>query len=393
MVNGAATTVGPIGFNQVGALDFSPDGTLFGVGFNGSDSILITINPATGAGTLIGSLGETQFTEDIAFRPSDGTLFAYIAGDIYTVNTSTGAATFVGATGGFPDGNGLAFSGTTLYLANDGGGGQGTLWTINQSTGAETALVSLTYDPAFVGSDPRVNGMKFDPATGTLWASVVTGGGKSGTAANYVGTINITTGAVSFVGTTVSGLDAVALKGSANSAFFTTYYSGNVAAAPDAALRIINDGSANPLWASIYVFDDSEELTQCCSCKITSDGLLSESVRLNLTANPIRGVVNTRGVIKVISSQTEDDVNTGFAPNTAVAGLRVWMTHIQGTNVTLSPGNPVVPVVVSPYFVTETPAADSHLSAGEKLLLENLCMFDAMLSGKPCTCQPEDYDF
>jgi hypothetical protein len=299
----------------------------------------------------------------------------------------------VGSTGApFFAGYGLAFSGGTLYLANSGGGGQGTLWTINQSTGAETALVSLHFDAAFVGSSPRVNGMKFDPATGTLWASVVTGGGE--TALNYLGTINITTGRVSFVGSTVSGLDAVAIKGSANS-YSTTYYSGNVANAPDAALRIVNDGDSpsNPLWASIYVFDDSEELTECCSCKITSDGLLSESVRLNLTANPIRGVVNTRGVIKVISSQTEDDVNTGFAPNTAVAGLRVWMTHIQGTKVTLSPGNPVVPVVVSPYFVTETPAADSHLSAGEKLLLENLCMFDAMLSGKPCTCQPEDYDF
>lgn len=80
MANGAATPVGPIGFDNVGALDFAPNGTLFGVGYNGSDSILITINPATGAGTLIGSLGETQFTQDIAFRPSDGTLFAVCSG-------------------------------------------------------------------------------------------------------------------------------------------------------------------------------------------------------------------------------------------------------------------------------------------------------------------------
>jgi hypothetical protein len=318
----------------------------------------------------------------------------YVAGDIYTVNTSTGAATFVGSTGQFPHGNGLAFSGTTLYLANDGGGGQGTLWTINQSTGAETPLVSLTYDAAFVGSDPRVNGMKFDPATGTLWASVVTGGGESGPALNYVGTINITTGAVSFVGSTVTGLDAVALGVPTKSGYFTTYYSANTAGAPDETLRIINDGANNsPLWASIYVFDDSEELTQCCSCKITPDGLLSESVKLNLTANPIRGIVNSRGVIKVISSSTESDVTTAFAANTPEPGLRVWMTHIQGTKVTLSPGNTVVPVVASPYFVSETEAAHSNLSAGEQTLLQNLCMYDAMLSGKPCTCQPEDYDF
>jgi hypothetical protein len=181
--------------------------------------------------------------------------------------------------------------------------------------------------------------------------------------------------------------------------YFTTYYSANQANAPDATLRIINDGFNElrgvplPLYASIYVFDDSEELTQCCSCMITPDGLLSESVKLNLTANPIRGVVNTRGVIKVISSSTESDVTTAFGANTPVPGLRVWMTHIQGTKVTLSPGNAVVPVAASPYFVTETEATQSNLSAGEQTLLQNLCQYDALLSGKPCTCQPEDYDF
>src|SRR5580700_5118473 len=89
-------------------------------------------------------------------------------------------------------------------------------------------------------------------------------------------------------------------------------------------------GGNGPLFASIYVFDDSEELTQCCSCAITPDGLLSESVKLNLTANPIRGIVNSRGVIKVISSANESDFFTNFAPNTPTPGLRVWMTHIQG---------------------------------------------------------------
>jgi hypothetical protein len=198
------------------------------------------------------------------------------------------------------------------------------------------------------------------------------------------------------------------------SSYFTTYYSSaNTANAPDATLRIINDGGAQlefgpiqqgpqqpggpsaALWASIYVFDDSEELTECCSCLVTPDGLLSESVNKNLTANPIRGILNTRGVIKVISSANEADVNTGFASNSPVAGMRVWATHIEGTKVTLSPGKPVIPVVSGPFFVTETLAADSNLVffGPEQTLLENLCYYDYLLSGKPCTCQPEDYDF
>ena len=177
------------------------------------------------------------------------------------------------------------------------------------------------------------------------------------------------------------GLDNVAFPGHN---FFNTYYSNaNTAGAPDATLRLINDGatSAN-LWASIYVFDDSEELTQCCSCVVTPDGLLSESVNTDLTANPVTGIKPTRGVIKIISSTTESDVNTNFAPNTPAAGLHGWATHIQK--------------LASGYAVSEGEVADALLLAnphGEEPLLRNLCLFDHLLSGKPCLCTPEDMDF
>ena len=187
-------------------------------------------------------------------------------------------------------------------------------------------------------------------------------------------------------------LGGTALAQGDPTAYFTTYYSANQANAPDAALRVINDGVNGNLWADIFVFDDSEELSQCCSCEVTPDGVLSESVKLNLTANPIRGIVNTRGVIKVIAAYTPF-VSPTFSPFAVAPGLHVWGTHIQGTKVTLSPGAPVNPVVAGPFFVTETPAADSNLSGPELVLLENLCMYDFLLSGKPCTCQPEDYDF
>jgi hypothetical protein len=192
-------------------------------------------------------------------------------------------------------------------------------------------------------------------------------------------------------------LGGTALAQGDNSYYFTTYYSANQANAPDAAVRVINDGGYAPagpsanLWAAIYVFDDSEELTQCCNCLVTPDGLLSESMKLNLTANPIRSIVNTRGVIKVISSTTSG-VQGAEAP-VPQTGLRVWATHVQGTKVTLSPGNPVNPVVAGPFFVTETLAADSNLSGGELTLLGQLCFYDRLLSGKNCTCQPEDFDF
>jgi hypothetical protein len=160
-----------------------------------------------------------------------------------------------------------------------------------------------------------------------------------------------------------------------------------VAAAPDATVRFINDGDTGAnLWASIYVFDDSEELTQCCSCKVTPDGLLSESVKTQLTPFAIRHVTPTRGVIKVISSSTESDAATSFAPNTPTAGLRGWATHIQSA-ANRTPDGP------GPYAQTETQLAGANLVATEKGFLEQLCYFDSLLSGEPCTCTVEDKDF
>jgi hypothetical protein len=160
-----------------------------------------------------------------------------------------------------------------------------------------------------------------------------------------------------------------------NSVYFVTYYSNNVAAAPDATVRIINDGDlGKDLLAGIYVFDDSEELTECCLCDITPDGLLSEDVKTQLTANPITGKIPTRGVIKVISYWSTDNV---LIPE---PGLRAWATHIQ-------------PAGKTAYAVTETKFAEANLTGAEEGLLQNLCYYDALLSGQPCTCTPEDHDF
>lgn len=172
--------------------------------------------------------------------------------------------------------------------------------------------------------------------------------------------------------------------------YFVNYFSNaNTAAAPDATVRIVNDGSSGGnLYAAIYVLDDSEELQECCACLVTPDGVLSESVDKNLTANPLTGILPKRGVIKVISSSSSDPT----APVPTI-GLRAWGTHIHGTKVTLSPGNPVNPTSTGPYFVTESRAADSNLGATEASTLGTLCSYDGKLSGNKCTCQPEDNDY
>jgi hypothetical protein len=132
----------------------------------------------------------------------------------------------------------------------------------------------------------------------------------------------------------------------------------NTSGAPDGTVRIINPGtSGGNLCADIYVFDANEELSECCSCKITPDGLLTLSVNTDLTGDPLTGLTLPTGVIKVVSSATK----AGLCPLPTVSvptpALRVWTTHIQGTA----------------FAVTETASPDATFSAKEQNALQGQC--------------------
>ena len=206
--------------------------------------------------------------------------------------------------------------------------------------------------------------------------------------------------------TLMLGGNAFAQNVGDNSVYFVTYYSNaNTSGAPDGTLRIINDGDQattapegvenGTLWAHIYVFDDSQELRSCCACLITSDGLLSESVNKELTANEFtgRGQI-ARGVIKVLSAVSGDPAYLDDVD----PGLRGWMTHIQATTTTFpapGPGNDVNAVEKGPWLVTEDALADSNLSDSEFSNLQTTCSYGLTIgSGYGlCPCTPEDYDF
>jgi hypothetical protein len=203
--NGSAALLGPMHADTVSAMAFAPDHTtLYAIGHTSSAGFaLLRVNTLFGAGLVVGPTGVSAPFQDMDFRPSDGKLFGYSGGSIYTVSTSTGAATLVGDTGKFPFGNALAFSSSNiLYNANER-----TLDVINQSNGSVTSSTPLTYSPAFGPGFTRPSAMKFHP-NGTLYASIVTDGSSKIWA---LGIVNVGTGAVTRVGTTVSGLDAIAI--------------------------------------------------------------------------------------------------------------------------------------------------------------------------------------
>ncbi len=134
----------------------------------------------------------------------------------------------------------------------------------------------------------------------------------------------------------------------------------NTGGAPDATLRLDNPGGTGAnLCADIFVFDSNEELSECCSCLETPDGLRTLSINDNVTANPLTGVILNTGVIKIVAAATTG--NTCPVPThvTTVANgeIKAWATHIQNSN----------------FAVTETASQDSYLSSTEQTNLARQC--------------------
>lgn len=109
-VSGMTSFIGTIGFNAVYALGFDRSGTLYGISNVSAD--LLTINIGSGAGTLVAPVTLSS-AFDLAFRPEDNTMFVAdsVGGteSLYTMNPTTGAATLVGPYGSATNVVGLAF--------------------------------------------------------------------------------------------------------------------------------------------------------------------------------------------------------------------------------------------------------------------------------------------
>jgi hypothetical protein len=142
-----------------------------------------------------------------------------------------------------------------------------------------------------------------------------------------------------------------------------TYFDNNfVPGAPVAFVHILNPGvSGAPtatLCASIYVWRFDQELSECCSCKITPNGLLTIPVPA-LTNNPgDHPGFPFSGSIAIISYSNCDPTNP-----TPTADLRAWATHVNLNTSTAA----------ATYDVTETEALDTPLSAGELAEVQLRC--------------------
>ena len=173
----------------------------------------------------------------------------------------------------------------------------------------------------------------------------------------------------------LSGLATAQVVGSDN--FRVTYYANaNTTGAPDATVRIDNPGvTYSDVCAMIYVFTPDQQMAECCGCRNSHNNLLTLSVNKNLAANPLTGVTQKAGAIKVVSAAPNGAACDPSSNVTPTSDLRAWATHIQ---------NPVG----TTYPITETAFDDAPLGATELANLQAQCAFIGILgSGHGvCTC-------
>jgi hypothetical protein len=147
----------------------------------------------------------------------------------------------------------------------------------------------------------------------------------------------------------------------------------NTALAPDGTVRSAGGG----VCANVYVFDVNQEMSECCSCYLSPDGLRTLSVNVDLTSNPLTGHVLTTGVIKLVSNVATSTVcPLPTKIDSIFGGVRAWATHIQNNS----------------FVETEGASQDATLSAAEDSRLNSECS-GISISGSGsgiCTCGTGD---
>jgi len=193
-LTGARTLVGAVGYNGAGDMAFDVDGTLYGVSHDGSGtpSNLITIDTASGAGTLVGTLtvGGTPL-ENVAGLEidADGTMYALrdtgtAEAELYLVDKATAECVLIGQIAGSAGFGawGLAFARAASATGN------GTTGSSTPSSGATGTYTSVAAS-ALVSTAANDGNPAADATPGFDWTGwqaanqaagdVVSGGAKS----------------------------------------------------------------------------------------------------------------------------------------------------------------------------------------------------------------------
>ena len=264
--------------------------------------------------------------------------------------------------------------------------------TISATAGSFTGTASLTVTP------PVIIGLNVVPAT----LSMVLGSSRQfqaiatlsdGTTQDMTGTVawsstdpNIATvssgglASAAQVGSTTILAQSNGLTGSAQITVVPlvalSYFSrvNSVNAGIDGTVQLTNPGLTS-LCAMVYVFDQNQELNECCGCPISHDGMRTLSLLKDLTANTLTGKKPQAGEIKVVPSDPAQNPQCDPVASAPTGVILAWGMNAQ-----------------VPGATTETEYAMVPLSDGEETILVNLCSFVKQLGGGQgiCSCGSGD---
>jgi len=206
LLTGAVSNPRNTGINPLAGIEFSADGTLYGLSTFGNSpnpNSLFRVDPRTGASTLIGITGIEVTEGGLAFDPTSELLYGCQAKGqdlLYTFDLSNAKATVKGT---------IVSSGDISAISFDD---SGTLYAIDQ---LEQSLLTLDPSNANIIKSIDLNislgsilGMDFDPSSGIMY---VADGSSGGTDTLY--TVDLSTGVLSPVGPTglTDGLSGLAI--------------------------------------------------------------------------------------------------------------------------------------------------------------------------------------
>ena len=95
-------------------------------------------------------------------------------------------------------------------------------------------------------------------------------------------------------------------------------------------VRLTNPGALGPeLCSMIYVFDEKQNLTECCGCNLSDSGLRTLSLKLDLTSNPLTGIRSQRGSIEIVPSDPAGNATCDPRSLSPAGEVLGWETNSQ----------------------------------------------------------------
>jgi hypothetical protein len=169
----------------------------------------------------------------------------------------------------------------------------------------------------------------------------------------------------------IAGSTTIVVQPTAATGYFSTGSSG-----VDSTIRVTNPGTnGQDLCAMIYVFDQDQQMAECCGCLISQDGLRTLSLNNDLIGNPLTGVSPVTGSIMLVTADHTSNLSCDASSITPTGMGVAWATHLQTLDAKTS-------------VVTEEPLSQIPLGTTLSSNLQAQCQFIQLLgSGQGvCSC-------